>query len=284
MTVELESLPDLASGYTTPQEKIRAYQRDGHVCVRGVASPDEVEAYRGAIGSIVRRLKGNEKKLEERDTYHKAFLQVGNLWEIDEAVRKFVMARRFAQIAADLMGVDGVRLYHDQALFKEAGGGHTPWHQDQYYWPFDTDKTVTMWMPLVRAPIESGTMVFASGSHREGSLAQLAISDESAAYYSNLVVERDYPLAINDMAAGDATFHGGWTLHKAPGNSTKEVREVMTVIYYADGVRIAEPTNKNQPVDMARWFPGQKPGDVAGSPLNPLLFHRDPGRMAEAGS
>ena len=40
-------------------------------------------------------------------------------------------------------------LYHDQALFKEPGGGPTPWHQDQYYWPFDTDKTITMWMPLV---------------------------------------------------------------------------------------------------------------------------------------
>ena len=30
-----------------------------------------------------------------------------------------------------LMGVDGVGLYHDQALVKEAGGGHTPWHCDR---------------------------------------------------------------------------------------------------------------------------------------------------------
>ena len=36
-----------------------------------------------------------------------------------------------------------VRLYHDQALFKEAGGGITPWHQDQHYWPLDTDRTIT---------------------------------------------------------------------------------------------------------------------------------------------
>ena len=34
---------------------------------------------------------------------------------------RFTLARRFAKIAADLMGVEGVRIYHDQALFKEPG-------------------------------------------------------------------------------------------------------------------------------------------------------------------
>ena len=61
------------------------------------------------------------------------------------------------EAAAHLLGVDGVRLSHDQALFKEPGGGRTPWHQDQCYWPLDTDKTITMWMPLVDVPGEVGT-------------------------------------------------------------------------------------------------------------------------------
>ena len=58
-----------------------------------------------------------------------------NLWAVDDAVKQFTLAKRFAKIAADLLGVDKVRLYHDQALYKEPGGGFTPWHQDQYYWP-----------------------------------------------------------------------------------------------------------------------------------------------------
>src|SRR5436189_133361 len=77
------------------------------------------------------------------------FLQVMNLWEVDESVKKFTLAKRFAKIAADLLGVENVRLYHDQALYKEPGGGFTPWHQDQYYWPLSTTNTVTMWMPLI---------------------------------------------------------------------------------------------------------------------------------------
>ena len=106
--------------------------------------------------------------MEDRDTYGKAFLQIMNLWARDEKVRKFVMAKRFAKIAADLLGVKNVRIYHDQALFKEPGGGPTPWHQDQYYWPIDTHNTITMWMPLVDINVDMGMLTFASGSHKTG--------------------------------------------------------------------------------------------------------------------
>ncbi|MEJ7661127.1 MAG: phytanoyl-CoA dioxygenase family protein [Hymenobacter sp.] len=91
-----------------------------------------------------------------------------NLWRADEGVRRFVLARRFARLAADLLGVENVRIYHDQALFKEPGGGPTPWHQDQYYWPVDTTNTITMWMPLVDIDVAMGMLTFASGSHRQG--------------------------------------------------------------------------------------------------------------------
>ena len=63
-------------------------------------------------------------------------------------------------------------IYHDQALFKEPGGGHTPWHQDQFYWPFDTEKTITMWMPLADLDPRVGSMTFATGSHTRGQAAR----------------------------------------------------------------------------------------------------------------
>ncbi len=104
------------------------------------------------------------RSLEDRDTYGKAFLQLLNLWRVDDSVRQFVFAGRFAEVAARLLGVKAVRLYHDQALFKEAGGGRTPCHQDQFYWPFDSDQTVTLWMPLIDITADIGSMTFASGS------------------------------------------------------------------------------------------------------------------------
>src|ERR1019366_4651671 len=129
---------------------------------------------------------------------------------------------------------DGVRIYHDQALLKESGGGITPWHQDQHYWPLDTSNTVTMWMPLVDLTPEMGTMRFAAGSHREGYLGDMPISDDSQARLEGFVRARGFRVDPGQaMAAGDATFHYGWTLHGAPGNSTTRTREVMTIIWFA---------------------------------------------------
>ena len=54
-----------------------------------------------------------------------------NLWEQDADIHRFAFGKRLARIAADLMGVRGVRLYHDQALSKQPGGGPTPYHADQ---------------------------------------------------------------------------------------------------------------------------------------------------------
>ncbi len=187
-------------------------------------------------------------------------------------MRRFVFGRRFAQIAARLMGARGVRLFHDQALFKEGSGGFTPWHQDQYYWPLDTDQTITMWMPLIDVTPDMGPMTFVSGSNHEGYLVPIAISDESEHYFDRLVRERGWrPTEPPSMAAGDATFHAGWTLHRAAPNTTGKVREVMTVIYFADGTHIS-PVTEGNAGDLRSLFPGLQPGDVAASPLTPLLY------------
>jgi hypothetical protein len=243
--------------------------------VRGLASADELAVYAPAIESAAQRHRFEQRPLEERDTYGRAFLQVPNLWADDQAVRQYVTARRFAKVAADLMGVDGVRLYHDQALLKEPGGGHTPWHQDQNYWPLATEHTITMWMPLVDIDARMGAMTFASGTHRLGALGEHLIGDPSQAFFDEMVRERDFPLATHaPMRAGDATFHAGWTLHSAPANPTDVMRSVMTVIYFADGTRVGEIDHPARSLDQQWWLSGRETGCLADGPGNPVLYHR----------
>src|ERR1051325_673986 len=167
------NLPPLDSQYPLTGDQIESYRQNGHVLLRGVLSPDEIARYREVLVNAAMRYNEERRPIAERDTYGKAFLQIMNLWENDEASKRFTFGKRMARIAADLMGVPSVRLYHDQALFKEAGGGHTPWHQDQFYWPLGTDNTITMWMSLVDAAEEMGTMTFASRSHKEGFLGHI---------------------------------------------------------------------------------------------------------------
>ena len=269
----MHQLPSLDSGYAVSADQKASYQSDGHVLLRNVVSQEEMDAYRPLILDAADRYNTEKRKMEDRDTYGKAFLQIMNLWEVDEAVRKFTLAKRLARIAADLMGVKNVRLYHDQALFKEAGGGHTPWHQDQYYWPLNTDNTITMWMPLVDIDIDMGMLTFASGSQELGYLGNLDISDTSEAVLSDLVKEKGYPISrAETMQAGDATWHSGWTLHAAPGNLSELRREVMTIIFMDAEADIIEPRNSHQKADLARWLQNYPIGGKAASELNPLLL------------
>ncbi|MBO7748672.1 phytanoyl-CoA dioxygenase family protein [Paenibacillus sp. MWE-103] len=266
-------LPSLQSDYPLSPEQIASYQRNGHIKLAHVATPDEIAAYEPIISGVVRERDYHTKPVSERDTYGKAFIQIGNLWQLDEGAKRFVMARRFAKIAAELMGVDGVRIYHDQALFKEPGGGHTPWHQDQVYWPLDTPHTITLWMPLVPVSEEVGSMTFVDESQKLGYMSRQAISDESHKTLGSFIAGKQLPTTTyGALAAGDATFHAGWTLHSAPGNPSETMREVMTIIYVADGVRIAEPDSSARQNDLRAWFPGLAPGDLAASELNPLVY------------
>jgi ectoine hydroxylase-related dioxygenase (phytanoyl-CoA dioxygenase family) len=252
--------------------EIQQFQRDGHVLVRGLASLDEVEVYRPVIESVVEEVAEGHDTQGRIDDYSKLFTQVTNVWRLSEEGRRIVFSRRFAAVAAQLLGVPSVRLYHDQALFKPPGAGRTPWHQDRYYWPLDTDRTVTMWLALVDVPEEMGPMCFASGSHRATGLGELAISDDTDRRLTALIAARKWPVWSEPVRAGDATFHSGGTLHSAGANRSERVREVLTVIYYAAGVRASQPANDNQRVDLEVFLPGIRPGEEAKSELNPVLY------------
>jgi hypothetical protein len=271
-------LPDLSAPFALPPACTLEFRAKGHTVVRGLASRAEIEAFRPAIVETALAFCREKRPLEARETYFKAFLQITNLWVRDARVRAFVFARRFARVAAELLEVDGVRLYHDQALFKEPGGGYTPWHQDQNFWPLDTDRTITLWMPLVDVPSEVGSMTFGSGSHRRGNLGDLFISDASHAALDARI--RELGLATEShgaLAAGDATFHGGWTLHSAGPNPSSAMREVMTVIYFADGTRVGPADHPVRAHDLAAWLGPCKPGEPAAGALNPLLWSRTRG-------
>lgn len=274
--VKLAGLPDLADNYELTAEQIAFYQKNGHIKLDHVLKPEEVDIFEPILESVVREHNYHTKPVEERDTYGKAFIQITNLWEMSEEAKRFVFARRFAKIAAELMGVDGVRIYHDQALFKEPGGGHTPWHQDQNYWPLSSNKSITMWMPLVPISEEIGSMTFVDESYQSGYLSRQDISDESHKTIGSYVTGKGLPTTnYGAMAAGDATFHAGWTIHSAPGNPSDRMREVMTIIYIADDMIVAEPDSNARRSDLNSWFPGIKPGELAASPKNPVLYNKN---------
>jgi hypothetical protein len=158
--------PTLDAPFPIQVSQVEQFTRNGFLKLTNVLDPETIERYGAAVTRGVVERNTMHLPLEQRSAYDKAFLQVENLWQHSAEVREFVFGRRLAQIAADLLGVDGVRLYHDQALYKEPGGGLTPWHADQFYWPLSSDRACTVWIPLQKTPWTLGPLQFAAGSHR----------------------------------------------------------------------------------------------------------------------
>lgn len=253
-------------------QQIQFFQKNKFIKIKQVLNREIIDYFNEVITQKVEELNDVDTPLGQRDTYGKAFLQLMNLWREDEQIKRLVFSKRIASIAAGLMQVEGVRLYHDQALYKEAGGGITPWHADQYYWPLSTDKTVTAWIPLQETPLEMGPLEFSAGSHQIVEGRELAISDQSETLIQERLRVTDFEHVIEPFDIGEISFHSGWVFHRAGANTTAQARRVMTIIYMDRDMILKKPENKNQINDWHTWCPGVKVGEVIDSPINPVLY------------
>ncbi len=258
--------------YELSPEQVSFYQKNRFIKLKNVFDAETLAPYNEVITKQVMQMNTATTSLAERDTYGKAFLQLFNLWRENDDIKTFVFSKRLAKIAADLMQVDGVRLYHDQALFKEGRGGITPWHADQYYWPLSSDKTVTAWIPLQETPLPLGPLEFSAGSHRIVEGRDLQIGDESEQLIGEKLRVTNFAHVVEPFDLGEVSFHSGWVFHRAGANVTDHTRKVMTVIYMDKNMLLQQPTNKNQENDWHTWCPGAGVGQVIDTVLNPVLY------------
>ena len=262
----------LSKPYALTQDAIDFFQKNRYIKLKNVFDAETLAFYGKIISEKVAELNKNDKPLDQRDTYGKAFLQIFNLWRQDDNIKDFVFSKRLGKIAADLMQINGVRIYHDQALYKEGGGGITPWHADQYYWPLSTDKTVTAWIPLQEVPLEMGPLEFSAGSHAIVEGRELAIGDDSEAVIQQKLRVTDFKHVIEPFDLGEVSFHSGWVFHRAGANQTREMRKVMTVIFMDKDMILQAPENENQLKDWQTWCPGATVGEVIDTPMNPIIY------------
>ena len=262
----------LNTPFVLSEEQIAYFRDNGFIKLKQVLSKEVIAYMDLVVTEEVNRLNNQQLAIEDRDTYGKAFLQIMNIWKNSEHVKEVVFSKRLAQIATNLLEVTGVRIYHDQALYKEPSGGHTPWHADQYYWPLESDKTITAWMPLQETPLDWGPLEFSAGSNQLSSGRDKAISDDSQAFLQAQLKQKGYSHIIESFDLGEVSFHKGWLYHRAGPNKSNQMRKVMTIIYMDKNIRLKAPENKNQQADWDTWCPGAEIGEVVATPLNPILY------------
>jgi hypothetical protein len=218
------------------------------------------------------------------------FLQAFNLHALDtEAgrdIRALATCPRLAAAAAQLLGVDGVRLYQTSAFYKHPSHGETSWHTDLHTAPLDTNGMLTCWIALTQVDTdESSPLLFASKSHRDFALPYW-YTVEGMTKNSG----RKYPIVSHaPLTPGDATLHHGWTIHGAPPNFSGRTRKAFAISFVSNESRRFRNHGRRQRHDgedlesYSHWLPHVRPGALIRHAAVPLVW-RDPSSSSSSSS
>ncbi|CAM4071092.1 phytanoyl-CoA dioxygenase family protein [Paenibacillus alkaliterrae] len=228
----------LDTAVNVTKEQIRYYRDNGFVQIDNILSDEELEELRCHLGETMGVQDGKSLQTSgQGNAYYKVLNQRVNTWRDHGGMARFVLSRRFADAAKQLTGFDGIRLFHDHALFKMPKDSKpTPWHQDHPYWPMNETGALSIWIALDDVDVNNGCMMFVPKSQKIMNLRHVDLvqphdifNDEGASGLDRNTA------AIVRMKAGSCTFHDGLTFHYAHANQTDLPRRVLAMIYMAEG-------------------------------------------------
>ena len=263
-------------------EQIQFYQNNGFIVIEDFLSPEELEHWRKAVTTAVEeragiKIPGKDIKTgeadginEDADYFAKVFDQLLNLWQTNEQVKKLMLDQRIGKMAAQLAGVDGIRIWHDQALIKRPWANPTAWHLDTPFWSYSDRNAISIWVALDNATLENGCLFFIPGSHKLTGFDKITIGknmDGIFEIYPGLINTK--PVAA-PMKAGSCSFHNGLTIHGANANMTNGFRRAMTCAYMPEGNRYNGEPN----ILPEAYLRELKIGDLLNNDdQNPLIYH-----------
>ncbi|MCU6713023.1 phytanoyl-CoA dioxygenase family protein [Paenibacillus sp. J5C_2022] len=220
------------------EEQIQFYRDNGFVQVDNILSQEELEELREALGEVMGADGGRSMQTSsEGSAYYRVLNQRVNTWRDHGGMARFVLSSRFADAARQLSGYNGVRLFHDHALFKMPGDSKpTAWHQDWPYWPMNEARAMSIWIALDDVDERNGCMMFVPKSQRIRNLKMIDLVEPQDLFADEGAKEVDRnSAAIVRMKAGSCTFHDGLTFHYAHANATDRPRRALAIVYMEDG-------------------------------------------------
>jgi ectoine hydroxylase-related dioxygenase (phytanoyl-CoA dioxygenase family) len=226
---------DTSATVITPKQ-VETFEKKGYIVIDDLLSDEELEQYGNAVDeAVIERSRWDKRKLEDRSRYEQSFRQCINLWEHAPEVRPLTFHPLIGEAAARLLRTETVRIWHDQALYKEAHGRETAPHLDHDYWAIEQPRTITAWIPFDGSTEAMGAMGYVPGSHgfEIDTIANIFTGDgfdlEKGEEARGIAPE------FVEVTRGSVAFHHGRTIHLAHPNQTDRTRRVYTVIYFADG-------------------------------------------------
>jgi len=261
-------------------EQIATYRENGFLIIEGFLDPTELETWRANVGEAVEQRVNAKKEAkgewlltnatDDQDNYYaQVFLQCIKLADTHAGVRKLMLDPRLGKMMAAIAGVDGLRIWHDQALIKPPFGNPTGWHLDNPYWSFFSKDALSIWVALDDATLANGCMWYVPGTQKMARFENAGIGENLADLF------RIYPewKSIGSVGcpcpAGSAVIHNGLVAHGAGANMTNGQRRAMTCAYMPEGSTF----NGQQNVLPKSYFDSLTVGQVLNDPVvNPVVW------------
>jgi ectoine hydroxylase-related dioxygenase (phytanoyl-CoA dioxygenase family) len=230
-------------------DTVAAFRRDGAVALRGILTAEEVESLRAGVDRNL--AQPGPLALPQSETFFEDFRNWDRFAEFERVVRDSALA----PVAAELMGAERVRLFHDHLLVKEAGATErTPWHQDQPYYCIDGTQNVSFWIPLDPVTREN-TLEFVAGSQASGTwyMPRTFVSKTAMVFDEGTLEEvpdvdaarEDHEIVGWPLEPGDAVAFHMLTLHQAAGSPTR--RRAFSLRLLGDDITYAPRPHRTSP-------------------------------------
>jgi ectoine hydroxylase-related dioxygenase (phytanoyl-CoA dioxygenase family) len=254
-------------------EQIQQYQQNGFLAIESFLDASELQKWREVTDEAVRqRLEaGGLTNKNADDYYSQVFTQCIRLADTHAGMCELMFDSRLGEIAGTLAGVEGVRIWHDQALIKPPYGNPTAWHLDNPYWSFSSRDSISIWVALDDATLANGCMWYLPGTHKLARWDNASIGQNMRDIFKFYPEWESIEAVAVPVPAGSAVFHNGLTAHGAGANMTPRPRRAMTCAYMPDGSTF----NGTRNILPEEYFASLQIGDVLNNDeQNPLIWKK----------
>ena len=260
--------------YAVSASQIEDFQREGAIFLPGLFSP-WVQALQEAVEAAMRAPSPLERSYQPKDGSAPFFQDYLN-WTRLPGLRDFVFQSDAGAVAAALMRSRTARFFHDHILVKRPGTSLvTPWHQDQPYYCVQGAQSVSFWTPLDPVPREI-SLECVAGSHRWSEVGYKPTRfdgtplyrDDRFAALPDIEAQREHLRILSySLQPGDAIAFDFRTLHGAPGNTSAQMRRVVSTRWVGDDARWAARQGPTSPPFPHLSLPDGAPLDLPDFPL-----------------
>jgi hypothetical protein len=254
------------------QEQINEYRERGFLIIDSFLTPEELEKWRTCTEEAI-GLRLAEGSLHNQggsnDFYAQVFLQALKLADVHPGMRQIMTDPALGKMISELAGVEGIRIWHDQALFKPPFGNPTAWHLDNPYWSFSSKDSLSIWVALDDATLENGCLYYLPGTHKTARYETVNIGQNQRDLFRAYPEWEGIASVATPCKAGAAVIHNGLTAHGAGANMTAKPRRAMTCAYMPDGSTFNGVRN----ILPEAYFNSLKVGDVLDDDVvNPRIY------------